>query len=124
HRQGGADRDRGRRPRGEVSLGAGIHAAGLHESGLGRDAARVRREARREVLRGSIMDIEFTPKQQAFRAEVRAWLRDNAPREPFLSYDTREGFEQHRAWEAKLAEAGYSSVTWPKELGGRGCDLI
>ncbi|HLS80038.1 MAG TPA: acyl-CoA dehydrogenase family protein [Steroidobacter sp.] len=70
------------------------------------------------------MDIEFTPKQQAFRAEVRAWLRDNAPREPFLSYDTREGFEQHRAWEAKLAEAGYSSVTWPKELGGRGCDLI
>ncbi|MDY0065802.1 MAG: acyl-CoA dehydrogenase family protein [Steroidobacteraceae bacterium] len=70
------------------------------------------------------MDIEFTPKQQAFRAEVRAWLRDNAPREPLLSYDTREGFEQHRAWEAKLAEAGYSSVTWPKELGGRGCDLI
>src|SRR5690606_20117602 len=70
------------------------------------------------------MDSEFTPKQQAFRAEVRAWLRDNAPREPFLSYDTREGFEQHRAWEAKLAEAGYSSVTWPKELGGRGCDLI
>ena len=70
------------------------------------------------------MNIDFTPQQQAFRAEVRAWLRDNVPGAPLQSYDTREGFEQHRAWEAKLAEGGYSSVIWPRELGGRGCDLI
>jgi alkylation response protein AidB-like acyl-CoA dehydrogenase len=70
------------------------------------------------------MDLSFTPQQQAFRAEVRAWLHTNVPRSPLGSYDTREGFEQHRAWEAKLAEAGFSSVTWPKALGGRGCDLI
>ncbi|HNB47253.1 MAG TPA: acyl-CoA dehydrogenase family protein, partial [Burkholderiaceae bacterium] len=70
------------------------------------------------------MDLSYTPAQQAFRAEVRAWLRDHVPRQPLPSYDTREGFEQHRAWEAELAGAGYSSVTWPSELGGRGCDLI
>ena len=70
------------------------------------------------------MDLDFTELQQAFRAEVRAWLRDNVPRAPLISYDTREGFEQHRAWEATLAEGGYSSVIWPRELGGRGSDLI
>ncbi|AMN45575.1 acyl-CoA dehydrogenase [Steroidobacter denitrificans] len=70
------------------------------------------------------MDLDFTPQQQAFRAEARAWLHDHIPTAPLKSYDTREGFEQHRAWEAKLAEGGYSSVTWPKELGGRGANLI
>lgn len=70
------------------------------------------------------MDLRFTPSQQAFRAEVRAWLREHLPREPFASYDTREGFEQHRAWEATLAGAGYSALNWPVELGGRGAGLI
>lgn len=70
------------------------------------------------------MDLTYTPAQQAFRQQVRAWLREHVPAEPFASYDTREGFEQHRGWEAMLADGGWSSVTWPVELGGRGCDLI
>lgn len=70
------------------------------------------------------MDLSYTPSQQAFRAEVRDWLQTHLPREPFASYDTREGFEQHRQWEAQLASAGFSALTWPKELGGRGSDLI
>jgi alkylation response protein AidB-like acyl-CoA dehydrogenase len=70
------------------------------------------------------MDLTYTPAQQAFRQQVRAWLRAHVPAEPFASYDTREGFEQHRQWEAKLADGGWSSVAWPVELGGRGCDLI
>lgn len=70
------------------------------------------------------MDLTYTPEQQAFRAEVRAWVAAHAPRTPLQSYDTREGFEQHRAWEAELAEHGYSAITWPKELGGRGAGLI
>ena len=70
------------------------------------------------------MDLNYTPAQQAFRVEVRDWLRSHVPSEAFASYDTREGFEQHRRWEATLAEGGWSSVTWPTELGGRGCDLI
>ena len=70
------------------------------------------------------MDLIYTPAQNAFRIEVREWLHAHVPRQAFASYDTREGFEQHRQWEATLAGGGWSSVTWPKELGGRGCDLI
>jgi alkylation response protein AidB-like acyl-CoA dehydrogenase len=70
------------------------------------------------------MDMNDTPAQLAFRQEVRQWLHEHVPTTPFKNYDTREGFEQHRAWERQLAEAGWSSVTWPVELGGRGADLI
>ena len=70
------------------------------------------------------MDLRFTPEQQAFRAEVREWLHAHVPRERLASYDSREGFEQHRAWEATLAEAGYSALNWPVALGGRGAGLI
>jgi alkylation response protein AidB-like acyl-CoA dehydrogenase len=70
------------------------------------------------------MNLTFTPEQQAFRAEVRDWLHEHVPREPLASYDTREGFEQHRAWEAMLAEPGYSALNWPVELGGRGAGLV
>lgn len=69
------------------------------------------------------MDLTYTPAQKAFRTKVRAWLKDNVPKERLKSYDTREGFGQHRAWEALLAGAGYSAVMWPKDLGGSGCDL-
>ncbi len=70
------------------------------------------------------MNLSYTESQQAFRAEVRAWLAANLPSEPLLSFDTEEGFRQHRAWEAKLNEGRWGMVTWPTELGGRGCDLI
>ena len=70
------------------------------------------------------MQLSYTPEQNAFRAEVRAWLAAHVPSSPLASYDTREGFEQHRQWEARLAQGGWSSVTWPKELGGRGSDLV
>ena len=70
------------------------------------------------------MELNYTPAQIAFRAEARAWLEKNVPKEPLASYDTKEGFEQHRAWQAKMAENGYSTIIWPKDLGGRGADLI
>ncbi|NDH53944.1 MAG: acyl-CoA dehydrogenase [Betaproteobacteria bacterium] len=70
------------------------------------------------------MDLSYTLAQQAFRLEARAWLQAHVPRAPLESYDTREGFEQHRAWEATLAQGGWSSVTWPNALGGRGCNLL
>ena len=70
------------------------------------------------------MDLTYSPKQKAFRQEVRHWLAANLPSEPLASYDTREGFEQHRQWEAKLFDSRFSMVMWPTALGGRGCDLI
>ena len=70
------------------------------------------------------MDLRFTEQQNAFREEARVWLAANVPGEPLQSFDTEEGFQQHRAWEAKLNEGRWGMVTWPEELGGRGCDLI
>ncbi|NDH53822.1 MAG: acyl-CoA dehydrogenase [Betaproteobacteria bacterium] len=70
------------------------------------------------------MDLNYTEAQRAFRSEVRDWLARHVPSQALASYDTREGFEQHRVWEATLADARLSSVTWPETLGGRGSDLF
>jgi len=70
------------------------------------------------------MKLTYTDKQITFRAEVKTWLAANVPAKPLLSYDTREGFEQHREWEKKLYDSRLSMVMWSEELGGRGCDLI
>ncbi len=70
------------------------------------------------------MDLTFTPEQDAFRAEARAWLAAHVPRKPLPSMDTAEGFELHREWERVLHDGGYAMVSWPVEYGGRGCNLI
>ena len=71
------------------------------------------------------MDLSYTPEQEAFRAEVRAWMEANVPKQPLEHYDaTREGFEAHREWERALNAANWGMVTWPVEYGGRGLDLI
>jgi alkylation response protein AidB-like acyl-CoA dehydrogenase len=38
--------------------------------------------------------------------------------------DTAEGFEAHRAWEQKMADARLSVVSWPEEFGGRDVPLL
>ncbi|MCE4052317.1 acyl-CoA dehydrogenase family protein [Pseudomonas sp. Au-Pse12] len=70
------------------------------------------------------MNLNYTPAQQALRAEARAWLAANVPDAPLASFDTEQGFAQHRAWEARLNQGRWGMVTWPREMGGRGCDLI
>jgi alkylation response protein AidB-like acyl-CoA dehydrogenase len=59
------------------------------------------------------MDLRFTPEDQAFRTEVRAWLAENAPREPLHTTAAK------KAWHRKLFDAGYVGMGWPKEYGGR-----
>ena len=70
------------------------------------------------------MRLEYTEKQKAFRSEIREWLVDHIPQKALTSFDTKEGFEEHRLWERQLNEGRWSAVTWPTELGGRSCDLI
>ncbi len=70
------------------------------------------------------MDLTYTAEQRAFRAEARTWLEANVPSQPLVSFDTPEGFEQHRAWERRLHDAGWAMVPWPVEFGGRGADLL
>ena len=70
------------------------------------------------------MRLEYTTKQNTFRAEVREWMAKHVPAQPLPSFDTAEGFEAHRAWERTLSEGRFSAVTWPEALGGRALDLI
>jgi alkylation response protein AidB-like acyl-CoA dehydrogenase len=70
------------------------------------------------------MELVYTPAQRAFRAQARAWLEANVPREPLRSFDTAEGAAEHRAWERRLHAGGWAMVPWPVEYGGRGADLL
>jgi len=70
------------------------------------------------------MDLDFTPAQEAFRTEARAWLHAHVPAVSLPSLETEAGFAAHRAWEAQLAADRWSVVSWPEEYGGRGVDLV
>jgi len=66
--------------------------------------------------------LEFTEREEAFRAEARAWLAEHSPgRLP--SMDTEEGAQAHRAWERELASGRWSVVAWPEQYGGRDATL-
>jgi alkylation response protein AidB-like acyl-CoA dehydrogenase len=70
------------------------------------------------------VDLTYSPAEEAFRHEARAWLEANVPREPLPSGDTAEGFALHRHWEKKLFEARWAVVSWPKAYGGREASLV
>ena len=69
------------------------------------------------------MDLSWSPEDEAFREEARAWLEAHVPRPALPSGDTREGFALHLEWERKLFEDRWSVVSWPEEYGGRGASL-
>ena len=69
------------------------------------------------------MDLAYTPEQQDFRAEVRAWMEGNVPKEPLVTLEREDGYHQHVEWERKLASGNWGMVTWPEAYGGRGLDL-
>ncbi|MGW0748957.1 acyl-CoA dehydrogenase family protein [Streptomyces sp. NPDC002587] len=70
------------------------------------------------------MDLTQTAEVEAFRAEARAWLAAHVPAGPLPSLETAEGFAAHREWEALLHADRWSVVSWPKEYGGRGADIV
>jgi alkylation response protein AidB-like acyl-CoA dehydrogenase len=68
------------------------------------------------------MDFRDTADEAAFRAGLRAWLRDHRPSEWQPDTDPKRerwGLEQSRAWSRRLFQAGYMGLTWPKEHGGQ-----
>ena len=70
------------------------------------------------------MDLTFDDETEEFRAEVRDFLATNRDKFPTKSYDTLEGFEQHRVWDKVLFDAGLSVIAWPKEYGGRDATML
>ncbi len=69
------------------------------------------------------MDFNDTPQEAAFRTEARAWLAANAPDHELPQgaklADTEEA-ARGRAWLRRLYDGGWSGLTFPRELGGRG----
>ncbi|HST55940.1 MAG TPA: acyl-CoA dehydrogenase family protein, partial [Solirubrobacteraceae bacterium] len=75
------------------------------------------------------MDLDDTPEQAAYRAQVRAWLEEHRAQAPILSgpdaiQDEDQIVVERRAWQGQLAEGGLAGVTWPKEYGGQGLGPI
>jgi alkylation response protein AidB-like acyl-CoA dehydrogenase len=69
------------------------------------------------------MDLTFSPDEERFRTECRAWLDAHVPRPPLPSGDTRAGFAAHLEWERTLFDARYAVVSWPEQYGGRDASL-
>src|SRR5712671_5099742 len=80
------------------------------------------------------MNFDDTPQEAAFRAEAKAWIAANAPkqyeeelRKSSLGRTQLKGvdiLEVAKAWQKKKADAGWACLHWPKEYGGRGASPI
>jgi alkylation response protein AidB-like acyl-CoA dehydrogenase len=74
------------------------------------------------------MDFNYTAEDEAFRAELRAWLKKNCQyatpmREP-LADESEGDWEARIRWHRKLNEGGWVAINWPKEYGGRGASIL
>ena len=71
------------------------------------------------------MDLRFSKEDEEFRGEIASWLDEQLSSE-FAEVRGRGGpgdehsmFDERRAWELRLGEAGWTCVGWPREHGGR-----
>lgn len=72
------------------------------------------------------MDLSFTPAQEAFRAEVRAFLAAELPPEMAEAVRTGKSLTKadHEQWHAILNRKGWLANHWPVEWGGPGWDVV
>jgi alkylation response protein AidB-like acyl-CoA dehydrogenase len=72
------------------------------------------------------MDLTFTPEEQKFREEIRAWVRANLPRE--ISHKVHNSLrltrEDMQGWARILGKQGWLGYGWPKEFGGPGWNAV
>ncbi|WP_196773122.1 acyl-CoA dehydrogenase family protein [Mycobacterium intracellulare] len=74
------------------------------------------------------VDFSYPAEVEQFRTELREWLAENltdelvAARRPAGRDDA--AFERLRVWNARMADAGWAAVSWPREYGGRGATVL
>jgi alkylation response protein AidB-like acyl-CoA dehydrogenase len=72
------------------------------------------------------MDLRFTPEEEAFRQEIRAWVRDNLPKD--ISDKVHRSIRLTKAdlqrWAKILGARGWLGWGWPKQHGGPGWNSI
>jgi acyl-CoA dehydrogenase len=80
------------------------------------------------------MNFDDTPQEAAFRAEAKAWIAANAPKQyedelkkaalGRIQLKSANILEVAKAWQKKKADAGWAVPHWPKDYGGRGASPI
>jgi alkylation response protein AidB-like acyl-CoA dehydrogenase len=71
------------------------------------------------------VDLNDTPEQARYRAEVRAWLEEHAGEAPVEQGDDEAAYiAARRVWQGTLAKAGFAAVAWPVDLGGQGLGAV
>ncbi|MHB8439186.1 MAG: acyl-CoA dehydrogenase family protein [Acidimicrobiales bacterium] len=72
------------------------------------------------------MDLRYSAAEEAFRAELRAWLErvvpTLGPAPSHLDWPARRAYDT--AWQRMLFDAGYAGLDWPVEGGGRGASPV
>ena len=68
------------------------------------------------------MNLDFTPEETAFRAEVRAFIKDNYPAALRAKQDSGETLtkDDMLSWHKVLARKGWVAPSWPTQFGGTG----
>lgn len=68
------------------------------------------------------MDLNFTSEEQAFREEVRSFMRDHLPTD--ISRRIKSGLSikagDYTRWQTILHKKGWGAVGWPRQFGGPG----
>lgn len=77
------------------------------------------------------MDFRFSPAEEAFRQEIRDWLKENLPDNWTGDRFTRsredgaaEGMNVYKEFAKRLATKGWVAPHWPREYGGLGLSVV
>ena len=72
------------------------------------------------------MDLAFTPEEQKFREDIRAWVRANLPKATShkVHNSLRLTREDLQGWARILGKQGWLGYGWPKEFGGPGWNAV
>ncbi|WP_319448658.1 MULTISPECIES: acyl-CoA dehydrogenase family protein [unclassified Mycobacterium] len=74
------------------------------------------------------MDFSYPAEVEQFRKELRGWLAEHLTDEVVAagrSHGKDAGaFDLLRAWDARVADAGWGAVSWPRDYGGRGATVL
>ncbi|MCP5284557.1 MAG: acyl-CoA dehydrogenase family protein [Burkholderiaceae bacterium] len=72
------------------------------------------------------MDLNFTPDELAFRADIRAWVHANLPKD--ISHKVHNALRLTRddlqTWAKILGSKGWLGWGWPKQFGGPGWNAV